>query len=73
MRQKIVLYFCDYFSDNPGQNYVDTSSRKAFLHINRTPTPPQTMLMPWFLSLLVYTTYCNTTLLRGAGGLKKER
>ena len=31
--------FCDYFSDNPGQNYVDTSSRKAFLHINRTPTP----------------------------------
>ena len=29
--------FCDYFSDSPGQNYVDTSSRKAFLHINRTP------------------------------------
>ena len=26
---------------NPGQNYVDTSSRKAFLHINRTPTPPK--------------------------------
>ena len=33
--------FWDYFSDNPGQNYVDTSSRKAFLHINRTPTPPK--------------------------------
>ena len=31
--------FCDYFSDNPGQNYVDTSSRKYFSHINRTPTP----------------------------------
>ena len=28
-------------SYNPGQNYVDTSSRKAFLHINRTPTPPK--------------------------------
>ena len=26
---------------NPGQNYVDTSSRKAFLHINRTLTPPK--------------------------------
>ena len=26
---------------NPGQNYVDTSSRKAFLHVNHTPTPPK--------------------------------
>ena len=26
---------------NPGQNYVDTSSRKYFSHINRTPTPPK--------------------------------
>ena len=31
--------FCDYFLENPGQNYVDTSLHKAFLHINRTPTP----------------------------------
>ena len=37
---------CCYVDLNPGQNYVDTSSRKAFLHINRTPLPPQTMLMP---------------------------
>ena len=37
------------------------------------PHSPQTMLMPWFLSLLVYATYWNATLLRGAGGLKKER
>ena len=36
-----------YITYNAGQNYVDTSSRKAFLHINRTPTySPQTMLMP---------------------------
>ena len=26
---------------NPGQNYVDTGSRKYFSHINRTPTPPK--------------------------------
>ena len=36
-----VLEYCAPVWYNPGQNYVDTSSRKAFLHINRTRTPPK--------------------------------
>ena len=53
--------FNSRYSYNPGQNYVDSSSRKAFLHISRTPLPPDNadaMIFIFTCSQHIGTQYC---------------
>ena len=58
--------FCDNFSDNPGQNYVNTSLRKAISHINRTPLPPNN-----FDAMIFFFT-CLHNIVEGYRGIKEK-
>ena len=63
--------FCHYFPDNPGQNYVDTSSRKAFLHINRTPVPSNNVDAVIFIFTCLHN-ILQHNIVKGGRGIKQR-
>ena len=56
---------------NPGQNYVDTSSRKAFLRINRTPTPPNNIDAMIFIFTCLHN-ILEHNIVKGGRGIKER-
>ena len=61
-------------SYNSGQNYVDTSLRKAFLSINRTPTPalpPNNVDAMTFISTCLHNIF-EHNIVKGDRGIKER-